>query len=101
MINILEVDDPKLAITFHMIGPLSSLTPHLDSPLATPSALIKQLAMDELAKAKELNANEGFLLKNLEKDCKLLRRQTRSTGEVFAYYIFDTSLDLERFLLDR
>ena len=43
--------------------------------------------MDELAKAKELNANEGFLLKNLEKDCKLLRRQTRSTGEVFAYYI--------------
>jgi len=69
LINILlEVEDPKLAITFHMIGPLTSLTPHLDSPLATPASLIRQLAHDELAKAKELNANEGYLLKNMEKD---------------------------------
>ena len=70
LINIMEVEDPKLAITFHMIGPLTSLTPHLDSPLATPASLIRQLAHDELAKAKELNANEGYLLKNMEKDCK-------------------------------
>ena len=71
LINILEVDDPKLAITFHIMGPLTSLTPHLESPLATPSALQRQLAHEELVKAKELNATEGFLLKNMEKDCKL------------------------------
>lgn len=68
LINIMEVEDPKLAITFHMIGPLTSLTPHLESPLATPQSLIRQLAVDELAKAKQLNANEGYLLKNMEKD---------------------------------
>ena len=53
------------------MGPLTSLTPHLESPLATPVALQRQLAQDELAKAQELNATEGFLLKNMEKDCKL------------------------------
>jgi len=35
-----------------------------------PLALQRKLAEEELAKAKELNASEGFLLKNLEKDCK-------------------------------
>ena len=71
LINILEVDDPKLAITFHIMGPLTSISPHLESPLATPSALQRQLAQEELLQAKELNATEGFLLKNMEKDCKL------------------------------
>jgi len=70
LINILEVDDPKLAITFHIMGPLTSLTPHLESPLSAPAALQRQLAQEELAKAQELNATEGFLLKNMEKDCK-------------------------------
>lgn len=68
LINIMEVEDPKLAITFHMIGPLTSLTPHLDSPLATPASTVKRLAHEELARAKDLNANEGYLLKNMEKD---------------------------------
>jgi hypothetical protein len=70
LINILEVDDPKLAITFHIMGPLTSLTPHLESPLSAPQHLQRQLAQLELAKAQELNATEGFLLKNMEKDCK-------------------------------
>ena len=51
-------------------GPLTSLTPHLDSPLATPASTVKRLAHEELARAKDLNANEGYLLKNMEKDCE-------------------------------
>ena len=72
LINILEMDDPKLTITFHIMGPLTALTPHLESPLSTPAALHRQLAQEELAKAQELNATEGFLLKNMEKDCTYL-----------------------------
>ena len=72
LINILEVDDPKLGIIFHLMAPFTSLTPHLDSPLSTPLVLQRKLAEQELARAKELNAAEGFLLKNLEKDCKTL-----------------------------
>lgn len=64
------MEDPKIAIIFHMIGPFESLTPHLDSPLSTPGALQRELALEELARSKELNVTEGFLLKNLEKDCK-------------------------------
>jgi hypothetical protein len=41
-----------------------------DSPLTTPLALQRKLAEDEVARARELQATEGFLLKNLEKDCK-------------------------------
>ena len=66
------MDDPKLTITFHIMGPLTALTPHLESPLSTPAALHRQLAQEELAKAQELNATEGFLLKNMEKDCTYL-----------------------------
>lgn len=69
-INVVEVEDPKISIIFHIIGPLASLTPHLDSPLTTPHTLQRQMVMDELAKGKELNANEGLLLKNMEKDCE-------------------------------
>ena len=65
------MDDPGLAITFHLMPRLSSLTPHLDSPLAAPGELQRELAQTALDKAKELNATEGFILKNLEKDCKV------------------------------
>ena len=67
------MDDPKLTITFHIMGPLTPLTPHLESPLSAPAALHRQLAQEELAKAQELNATEGFLLKNMEKDCKYIQ----------------------------
>ena len=70
LINVLEVDDPKLGIIFHLMAPLSSINPHLDSPLSTPMVLLRKLAQEELARAKELKATEGFLLKNLEKDCE-------------------------------
>ena len=66
------MDDPKLTITFHIMGPLTPLTPHLESLLSAPAALHRQLAQEELAKAQELNATEGFLLKNMEKDCMYL-----------------------------
>lgn len=70
LINILEVNDPKFAITFHLMPRLTSLTPHLDSPLAAPMDLQRGLAMTALDEARKMEATEGFLLKNLEKGCK-------------------------------
>jgi len=66
LINVLEVDDPKVNIVFHMMAPLESLTPHLDSPLADHNVLLRKLAKDDLERCKELHVNEGFTLKNLE-----------------------------------
>ena len=66
----LEVDDPKVNIVFHMMAPLESLTPHLDSPLADPMVLLRKLAKDDLERCRELQVNEGFTLKNLEANCK-------------------------------
>ena len=66
------MDDPKLAITFHIMGPLTPVSPHLESPLSQPQYLQRQLAQEELAKAQENHATEGFLLKNMEKDCKFI-----------------------------
>ena len=52
------------------MGPLTPLSPHLETPLSTPDALQRGLAQEELAKAQEAHATEGFLLKNMEKGCK-------------------------------
>ena len=68
----LEVDDPKLAIVFHMIAPLESLTPHLESPLTDPMVLLRSLAKDDLDRSKDLHISEGFMLKNLEANCEYL-----------------------------
>ena len=46
----LEVDDPKLAIVFHMIAPMESLTPHLDSPLVEPMELLRKLAKEDISR---------------------------------------------------
>ena len=117
LLNVLEVDDPRLAITFHLMPRLTSLTPHLDgagspppppmipllhsppsaasplhsagattvhSPLAgaapgspvgvdafgAPLSLQRSLAQSALDHARESHATEGFMLKNLEKDCE-------------------------------
>ena len=67
----LEVDDPKLAIVFHMIAPMESLTPHLDSPLVEPMELLRKTAKEEMDRAKDQGISEGFLLKNLEPNGKL------------------------------
>ena len=72
----LEVDDPMLAIVFHMVAPLESLTPHLESPLAEPMELLRKLAKDDLDRAKELHICEGFMLKNLEQNCKFPQKDT-------------------------
>jgi hypothetical protein len=71
LINVLEVDDPKLAIVFHMIAPMESLTPHLDSPLAEPMELLRKTAKEEMDRAKDQGISEGFVLKNLEPNGKL------------------------------
>ena len=70
LINVLEVDDPKISIVFHMIAPLEPVTPHLESPLAEPMVLLRQLAKEDLDRGKELQMHEGFTLKNLEANCK-------------------------------
>ena len=67
----LEVDDPKLAIVFHMIAPMESLTPHLESPLVEPMELLRKTAKEEMDRAKDQGISEGFLLKNLEPNGKL------------------------------
>ena len=72
----LEVDDPKVNIVFHMMAPLESLTPHLDSPLADHNVLLRKLAKEDLERCKELHVNEGFTLKNLEANCKYLAFST-------------------------
>ncbi len=59
-----------MAIVFHMMPPLSPLNPHLESPLSSPMERLRSLAEEEMVRCKELNVDEGFLLKNLEKDCK-------------------------------
>ncbi|XP_059080524.1 uncharacterized protein LOC131878543 isoform X2 [Tigriopus californicus] len=71
IINILEVSNPQLTITFHLMGPLSPTTPQYDTPSnesAAPLELQREVAMQALAEACKLGATEGFLLKNLEKD---------------------------------
>ena len=70
LINVLEVDDPKISIVFHMIAPMEPLRPLAESPLAEPMVLLRQLAREDLDRAKELQTKEGFLLKNLEANCK-------------------------------
>ena len=73
LINVLEVDEPnRCSVSFHFMPrappeaaelPLSPLAPH---PLETQRAV----AEAALADARQLGATEGFLLKNLEKDCE-------------------------------
>lgn len=54
------------------MGPLSPTSPHYDIPSnenAAPLELQREVAMQALAEACKLGATEGFILKNLEKDC--------------------------------
>ena len=103
LINVLEVDDPRLGIVFHLSprlvpasplgggmvqpmpppppppppppssadGPSAAASP--SSPPVPPPPLEVQRAMAQAAmdQAREAGADEGFLLKNLEKDCEL------------------------------
>ena len=96
----LEVDDPRLGIVFHLAPRLvpvtaaspvmpippasddpmtsspspssSSSPPHVVFPPNPPSPLEVQrsMAQESLDRARQDGAGEGFVLKNLEKDCE-------------------------------
>eukprot|EP00095_Tigriopus_kingsejongensis_P005026 maker-scaffold139_size317827-snap-gene-2.24 protein:Tk05026 transcript:maker-scaffold139_size317827-snap-gene-2.24-mRNA-1 annotation:"conserved hypothetical protein" len=74
VLNILEVSDPQLTITFHLMGPLTPNTPVYEDPPpdfpypVAPLEVQREAALQNLAEACKLGATEGFLLKNLEKD---------------------------------
>ena len=72
LINVLEVDEPnRCSVSFHFMPRPPPELPELPPALA-PSPLETQRAVAEaaLADARELGATEGFILKNLEKDCE-------------------------------
>jgi len=68
MINILEVEDPKLIVCFHLMGRLSPINSVMENPLVNQMDVHLDLAKQLLTSAKDLNATEGYLFKNLEKD---------------------------------
>lgn len=64
-----EVDDPKTCLMFHMMTTLEPIDPVLESPLSDPMARQTAAAcslLTEIAATKV--ASEGMLLANLEKD---------------------------------
>jgi hypothetical protein len=69
MISILELEEPKFVVSFHLIPKLSAEAVAVLSPLSPPPLeMQRQLADDALREAKHLGASEAFVLKNLEKD---------------------------------
>lgn len=68
-LNMVEVDDPKTCLMFHMMTTLEPIDPVLESPLSDPMARQTAAAcslLTEIAATKV--ASEGMLLANLEKD---------------------------------
>lgn len=64
-----EVDDPKTCLMFHMMTTLEPIDPVLESPLSDPMSRQTAAAcslLTEIAATKV--ASEGMLLANLEKD---------------------------------
>lgn len=64
-----EVDDPKSCLMFHMMTTLEPIDPVLESPLSDPMARQTAAAcslLTDIAATKV--ASEGMLLANLEKD---------------------------------
>ena len=70
LINILEVDDPKLIVSFHLMGQLNPLNNMLANPLVSNLDVHFDVSRNLLKTAQELNATEGYIFKNLEKDGK-------------------------------
>jgi len=68
MINILEVEDPKLIVCFHLMGQLNPLSAVMENPLVNHMDLHLDLSKQLLKSAQDQNATEGYLFKNLEKD---------------------------------
>lgn len=68
-LNMVEIDDPKTCLMFHMMTTLEPIDPVLESPLSDPMARQTAAAcslLTEIAATKV--ASEGMLLANLEKD---------------------------------
>jgi hypothetical protein len=66
-LSVLEVDDPKLSVLLHLMTPMTSIEPELESPLARPLVQQKSVAAEilgEVGSAK--SATEGMLLSNME-----------------------------------
>jgi len=70
LINILEdqVEDPKIIVSFHLMGQLHPITPALANPLVNSLDVHFDLSKTLLSRAQSLNAGEGYIFKNLEKD---------------------------------
>lgn len=68
-LNMVEVDDPKTCLMFHMMTTLEPIDPILESPLSDPMARQTAAACSLLTEiAGTRVASEGMLLANLEKD---------------------------------
>jgi len=66
-LSVLEVDDPKLSVLLHLMTPMTSIEPDLESPLARPLMQQRNVAAEilgEVGTAK--SATEGMLLANME-----------------------------------
>lgn len=70
LINVMQVEDPRQAVAFQMIPRLFVNDSDPDFPEAASNDMQRSMASEALNKGKGLNCTEGFLLKNLEKDCK-------------------------------
>ena len=68
LINILEVEDPKIIVSFHLMGQLHPISPALANPMVNSLDVHFDLSKTLLNRAQGLNAGEGYIFKNLEKD---------------------------------
>jgi len=68
LINILEVDDPKIIVSFHLMGQLHPLNSMLTNPMVNSLDVHFNLSRNLLKCAQDLSAGEGYIFKNLEKD---------------------------------
>ena len=65
------MDDPKLIVSFHLMGQLSPVNSMLSNPMVNSLDVHFETSRNLLKTAQELNATEGYIFKNLEKDGKL------------------------------
>jgi len=68
LINILEVEDPKIIVSFHLMGQLHPLNSMLENPMVNSLDIHFNLSNSLLKSAQDLHAGEGYIFKNLEKD---------------------------------
>lgn len=83
ILNVLEVEDPKLCVLIHLMGNLEPIDPILESPLAIPIIKQKSVACDLMSDIAAGNCvKEGILLSTIEKDTEF---------PFIAYYVINNS----------